>query len=155
MQPDRSAPEKRERKSWLGALAAIKILETRPDVTLPALCHELAAAHGNKIALSGPEHDVTYDQLSERINRYASWANMHAQPGETISILMPNSPDYAAAWLGISQAGCAAALLNTALPADAVVHCILAAASNTLIFSVRFLTVVEACMDLLPATMRY
>jgi fatty-acyl-CoA synthase len=151
----RSTPEKLERTSWLGALAAIRILETRPDVNLPALCHEMAAVHGERIALSGLDLQLSYGQLSEAISRYAGWAAMQAQPGETISLLMPNGPDYAAIWLGISQAGCVAALLNTTLAADALVHCITAASSSVLIFSEQFLPVVEAARPLLPAAMRY
>jgi fatty-acyl-CoA synthase len=148
--------DKLERKSWLGALAAVKILEIRPDVTLPALCHELAGAHGPRAALIGERERLRYDELSEKIDRYAAWAEGEGfPPGETITLLMENCPEYAAIWLGVSQAGCVTALLNTALAVDGLVHCINAASSKTLIFSVTFLPVVEAVMKRLPATMRY
>jgi fatty-acyl-CoA synthase len=148
--------DKLERKSWLGALAAVKILETRPDVTLPALCHELAAAHGARAALIGERERLCYYELSEKIDRYAAWAERAGfPPGETITLLMENCPEYAAIWLGVSQAGCVTALLNTALAVDGLVHCINAASSETLIFSAAFLPIVAAAMKRLPATMRY
>jgi fatty-acyl-CoA synthase len=155
VKPKRSNRNAEELKSWLGALAAIKILETRPDVTLPTLCHELAATHGETPALIGAHETLTYSALSAAINRYAGWAAAQARPGETISLLMPNCPEYAAIWLGISQAGCATALLNTSLAADGLVHCITAAASDILMFSASFLPVVEAAMPRLPPDMRY
>ena len=44
--------------------------------------------------------------------------------GETVCLLMPNRPEYMAAWIGITSAGGVAALINTNLVGTALAHCI-------------------------------
>lgn len=151
-----SEGKKLELKAWLGALEAVKVLETRKDVTLPALIHEMAVAHGERPALIGERDRLSYAHLSARLKRYANWAQSKGLgAGDTICLLMPNCPEYPAIWLGLTQAGCAVALLNTTLDGDALAHCITAAASKNLIFSKAFLPVIEAAKGRLPATMQY
>jgi fatty-acyl-CoA synthase len=47
--------------------------------------------------------------------------------------MMPNCPEYAAIWLGLSRAGCIVALINTNLTGDALLHSVRAAGSTRLI----------------------
>ena len=51
---------------------------------------------------------------------------------------MQNCPDYVAIWLGLTQAGCVAALLNTNLRGDALLHCIAASGAGELIAAPQF-----------------
>ena len=54
------------------------------------------------------------------MNRYACWALASGtKPDDTVSLLMPTRTDYVAAWLGISQVGGVAALINTKLAGSA------------------------------------
>jgi len=148
--------QKLERQSWLGALESVSVLQARPDATLPALCHELAQTHGDRQALCDEHQSLSFAALGGRVSGYARWAlAQDLGPGQTVGLLMHNSAEYAAIWLGLSQAGCAVALLNTSLAADALVHCVTAAASSHLVFAACFLPVVQAAMLRLPAAMRY
>ena len=68
---------------------------------------------------------LSYRALAARANRYARWALAQGlAKGETVGLLMPNRPDYMAAWLGISRIGGVVALLNTNLTGQALAHCI-------------------------------
>jgi fatty-acyl-CoA synthase len=126
-----ATPEKRARNAWLRALAAIQILDD-PAVTLPSLLPGLAETHGDAPALIGPDHHLTYKTLAAAANRAAHWAETQP-PGATIALLMPNSPDYAAIWLGITSTGRIAALLNINLTGAALTHAIKAANATQII----------------------
>ena len=141
----RASNSKSELKSWIGALHAVKILADRPDLTLPAICHQNAITFGERPALSGEAETLSYQALSDRVNAYATWALAQGiEKGETICLLMENCPEFAAIWLGLTQTGCIVALINSNLSVDGVAHCIKAAGSRRLIFSAAFLAVAGA-----------
>jgi len=73
------------------------------------------ARHGHRVALSGAE-DVTYAELADRVAR-ASGAlqQLGVRAGERVLILMRDTPEFAAAWLGAVRLGAVAVALNTKL----------------------------------------
>jgi fatty-acyl-CoA synthase len=111
-------------KAWLRALEATAPIATHPDRTLPAIIDELATRFGDAPALISDRETLSYRALAARANRYARWALAHGvAKGDTVGLLMPNRPDYMAAWLGISRIGGVVALLNTNLTGRALAHC--------------------------------
>jgi fatty-acyl-CoA synthase len=64
--------------------------------------------------------------------------------------MMPNRPEYAAIWLGLTRARCVVALLNTNLVGEALLHGVRAAGSTRLIVAGAFSPVVAAIADQLP-----
>ena len=143
-------------RAWVRALEAIKIMEEKPDATLSSLFNDLADIYGVNLALIGEHDQLNYRQLAERSNRYAHWALAQGlADGDAVCLLMPNCPDYTAAWLGLTQVGCVVALINTNLVGDALVHCICAAASTALIVAASLLPSVSAIMARLPIATRY
>jgi fatty-acyl-CoA synthase len=112
-------------KAWLRALEMTAPIAANPARTLPAMLDALAAAHGDAPALVSDAETLSYRALAARANRYARWALAQGlTKGETVGLLMPNRPDYMAAWLGISRVGGVVALLNTNLTGRALAHCI-------------------------------
>jgi fatty-acyl-CoA synthase len=112
-------------KAWLRALEMTAPIAANPARTLPAMLDALAAAHGDAPALVSDAETLSYRALAARANRYARWALAQGlAKGETVGLLMPNRPDYMAAWLGISRVGGVVALLNTNLTGRALAHCI-------------------------------
>src|SRR5262249_60210962 len=88
-------------KAWLRALELTAPIAANPARTLPAMLDELAAAHGDAPALMSDAETLSYRALAARANRYARWALAQGlAKGETVGLLMPNRPDYMAAWLG-------------------------------------------------------
>lgn len=108
-------------KAWI---RAIDYTRRSADVILPGIIEQLAEAHGDSIALVGQTENLTYSDLSQRVNGYARWAIEHRLRGETIALLMLNCPDYAAIWMGLTRVGCKVVLLNTNLGREALIHCL-------------------------------
>jgi len=112
-------------KAWLRALEMTAPIAANPSRTLPAMLDALADQHGGAPALISERETLSYRALAARANRYARWAlAQNLGKGETVGLLMPNRPDYMAAWLGITRVGGVVALLNTHLTGRALAHCI-------------------------------
>jgi fatty-acyl-CoA synthase len=111
-----------------GAFRALKMttpIARNPTRVFPAVIEELADRFGDAPALISDRERFTYRALAERANRYARWARReNLAKGETVCLLMPNRPEYMAAWIGITSAGGVAALINTNLIGTALAHCI-------------------------------
>ena len=105
-------------KAWLRALEMTAPIAANPGRTLPAIIDELAGRHGDAPALLSDRETLSYRELAARANRYARWALAQGlAKGDSVCLLMPNRPEYLAAWLGITRVGGVVALLNTNLTA--------------------------------------
>ncbi len=112
-------------KAWLRALELTAPIAANPTRTLPAMLDELADQRGDAPALIAEAATLSNRALAARANRYARWAlPQNLAKGESVGLLMPNRPDYMAAWLGIGRVGGVVALLNTNLTGRALAHCI-------------------------------
>ncbi|HEX4409292.1 MAG TPA: long-chain-acyl-CoA synthetase [Xanthobacteraceae bacterium] len=112
-------------RDWLRALEATAPVANNPQRTLPDVIEEQAQQRGSAEALISARSTLSYRALGERVNRYARWALHHqVQPGETVSLMLPNQPDYFAIWLGITKVGGVVALINTQLRGTSLAHCI-------------------------------
>src|ERR1700716_3881016 len=121
-------------KAWLRALEMTAPIAANPTRTLPAIIDELAKAHGEKPALLSDRETLSYRALAARANRYARWALAQGvAKGDTVGLLMPNRPEYMAAWLGITRVGGVVSLLNTNLAGRSLAHCIEVAAPRQII----------------------
>lgn len=121
------------------ALERTASIERQPRRTLPVVIEELAERHGATPALVAPGLSLSYRGLSQRANRYARWAlGQGLRPGDVVCLLLENSPDYLAAWLGLGRAGVSAALLNTHLSGEPLQHSIRIVAPRALIAGAAF-----------------
>ena len=112
-------------KAWLRALEMTAPIAANPTRTLPAMLDELAEKHGDAPALLDDRETLSYRALAARANRYARWALARGvSKGDTVGLMMPNCPDYMAAWLGITRVGGVVALINTNLTGRALAHCV-------------------------------
>ncbi|MFE1601219.1 long-chain-acyl-CoA synthetase [Methylobacterium sp. ID0610] len=124
---------------WLGALERTSRIGAQPWRTLPRVVDDLGLAHGEAPALIGEHGSLSHAGLAERARRYARWGLAEGiRAGETVALLMPNGPDYMAAWLGLSRIGARVALLNTNLTGASLAHCIAEATPRHLIVGERF-----------------
>src|SRR3977135_169432 len=121
-------------KAWPRALVMRARISAHPARTLPAIIDDLAEAHGDAPALMSDRETFSYRTLAARANRYARWAlAQDVAKGDTVGLLMPNCPDYMAAWLGITRVGGIVSLLNTNLAGRSLAHCIEVAAPRQVI----------------------
>jgi len=74
------------------------------------------ARHAARIALRCGAESVTYAELSARVaHAAAAFASLGVTPGERVLLLLRDTPEFAAAWLGAVRAGAVSIGLNTKL----------------------------------------
>jgi acyl-coenzyme A synthetase/AMP-(fatty) acid ligase len=74
------------------------------------------ARHGARTALICGDESVSYARLAERVARSSgALATLGVRPGDRVLILMRDTPEFAAAWLGAVRAGAVAVALNNKL----------------------------------------
>ncbi len=109
----------------LRTLSKITDVAKHPDRTYPQVLRKLAEEHGDRLALISDREQMTYRQYDRRGDQYARWALANGiAKGDVVALMMPNRPEYLAAWLGITRAGGVVALLNTNLTGTALAHCV-------------------------------
>jgi fatty-acyl-CoA synthase len=112
-------------KAWARALQLTAPIAANRDRILPTMIDEVAAANGDAPAVLSDSGCLSYGALVGRSNQYARWAIAQGvAAGDVVCLLMPNRPDYLAAWLGITRVGGVVALLNTNLTGRSLGHCI-------------------------------
>lgn len=77
----------------------------------------IAEGRGNRIAIECGDARVTYSQLLERVNRFASAlsARLDVRPEERVMLLLTDGPEFACAFFGTLKAGAVAVPVNTLL----------------------------------------
>jgi fatty-acyl-CoA synthase len=123
-------------RAWARALALTAPIVRQPHRVLSTVIDEIAVRSGNAPALLSDCECLTFRALADRSDRYARWAIGHGlSKGDVVALLMPNRPEYMAAWLGITRIGGIVALLNTNVSGPALAHCINLAAPSHVIAS--------------------
>lgn len=80
---------------------------------------------GDAEAIWTSSGSLSWNQLYERVNRYAQWfLSLDVKPGDIVVLYMANSSDYMCAWYGLMAIGAAPAGLNTNLASKALIHCV-------------------------------
>ncbi len=148
----RAAGQDTASRAWARALANIGQLAPGAQLFAERL-DALAQLQGDRLALSGPEGALSYHALAALKTRVAAWARQHVSPGEVVALLMPNHHTYPAIWAGLNQAGAVAALINTNLRQDGLVHAIGSAGAAHLIVHEALLRSVLPVAERLPPTM--
>jgi 3-hydroxybenzoate/4-hydroxybenzoate---CoA ligase len=75
------------------------------------------ARHGERIALLCGEATTTYAELATQVRAAsAALGALGVAPGDRVLLLMRDTPQFAAAWLGAVRAGAVAVALNHRLP---------------------------------------
>jgi fatty-acyl-CoA synthase len=139
-------------KIWLKAIELTSRIETDPQRLFPDVVEDHAARQPERPALLSDSETLSYGILANRINRYARWAlRAGIKSGDTVCLLMPNRPDYLAAWLGIAKVGGVVALINTKLVGRSLSHCIDVAEADHVILDAELAATFETALpDLNP-----
>ena len=117
---------------------------------LAALIEGVATRTPDAAALLSADATLSYAELAARSRRYTRWAlEQGFAPGAAIGLLASNSPDYAAAWIGLIRAGVAVALLNPQLAPEGLAHALRVVQASSLIVdrSARSLAAEAAAME--------
>ena len=112
-------------QAWVRALSATAAIGAQGPATLPQLIEHLGEQFSTAPALLSAQCTYDYRQLADATRRYARWGRSQGlAAGDVVGLLMHNSPEYLALWLGLTRMGVSVALLNTQLRAGALAHCI-------------------------------
>ena len=134
----------------VNALRATTHIGRNPTRVFPNVVTELAEKFGDAKALLSDRETFSYRVLEERCNRYARWAmEQNLAKGETVCLLMPNRPEFLAAWIGITRRGGVVALLNTNLIGPSLAHCIDIVAPKHIIVAAELLDAFMSAQPLL------
>jgi fatty-acyl-CoA synthase len=132
----RPRPKPSAAKSWLKAIELTSRIEADPRRLFADIVEDWSERQPDCPGLISETETFSYRTLAERINRYARWAlSAGIGAGDTVCLLMPNRPDYIAAWLGITRVGGVAALINTKLVGLSLSHCINVADADHIILA--------------------
>jgi long-chain acyl-CoA synthetase len=84
-----------------------------PDRPLPWLLDEAARRYGANVAIEYYGMQLTYNQLSLSADRFArALVRLGVQPGDRVSICLPNVPQFPIAFYGVLKAGAIAVPTN-------------------------------------------
>jgi fatty-acyl-CoA synthase len=134
-------------KSWLKAIELTSRIEANPHRLFADIVDEWAERQPERPGLLSDHQTLSYRALAERVNRYARWAlSAGIGAGDVVCLFMPGSPDYIAAWLGITRVGGVAALVNTRLVGRSLSHCIDVAKADHVIVGDELAGVLEEAL---------
>jgi fatty-acyl-CoA synthase len=95
---------------------ALKLLDSKPDLTIPSQIALHAENNPNSVAIYFEGDEITFGDLIKRANKYAQWFVDNKMPrGGVVALMMENRPEFLACWIGITQVGGTVALINTNL----------------------------------------
>jgi fatty-acyl-CoA synthase len=112
-------------KAWTRALEMTAQSARQPLRTLPIVIEEGVQRFGDAPAVLSDEQCLSHRELAQRCNRYARWGLQQGlAKGDVVGLLMENSPEYLAVWIGLTRLGVVVSLLNVHLRAGALLHAI-------------------------------
>ncbi len=92
----------------------------------------------------------TFAALNEKANRFAhGLAALGARPGELVTVMMANSPQFMYAWFGILKLGAVEVPINTAFRGPGLTHLITICKTRFLILDERYLEQIAEISDTL------
>jgi fatty-acyl-CoA synthase len=147
--------EKSAHSAWARALEKTAAIGRHPATTLPVLIETLADKFGAAPALISERQTLSYRGLAEQADRYALWAlRQNLAFGDVVCLLMSNSPEYLAVWLGITKVGGTVSLINTHLVGTSLAHCIRTVAPKHVIAGAELAERLAPIHQQLPAAVK-
>ncbi|XP_065907543.1 long-chain fatty acid transport protein 4-like [Dysidea avara] len=111
--------------------------------TILDLFNRTLVKHRNKPAILYEDQIWTFQDLEEYSNSVANYFHSEGFTfGDTVAILLENSPEYVGLWLGMAKIGIHTALINTNLSGDGLLHCISVSGAKCLVYGGEFSEVV-------------
>ena len=108
-------------------------------IIIPDLFVRTAAKHKDKPAILYEDEVWTFQDLENYSNAVANYfRNEGYTCGDTVAMVLENSPEYVALWLGMAKIGVHAALINTNLRGDALLHCVNISDAKAVVYGKQF-----------------
>jgi acyl-CoA synthetase (AMP-forming)/AMP-acid ligase II len=115
----------KERETYDRYLAKAEEVWKNEHQSVGIYVEQLAEAHPDKIALYFEDKSWTWKEFNEESNKISNFfSNLGLKPGDTIAVIMENSPNYFFVTTGINKIQGISALVNINLRRQALVHSI-------------------------------
>ena len=116
---------------------------------IPDIFVRTAAKHKDKPAILYEDEVWTFQDLENYSNAVANYfRNEGYTCGDTVAMVLENSPEYVALWLGMAKIGIHAALINTNLRGDGLLHCVNVSDAKAVVYGKQF---AEAVATIVPS----
>ncbi|XP_053138290.1 long-chain fatty acid transport protein 4 [Hemicordylus capensis] len=129
----------------------------RQKYTIPKLFQETVQRHPEKVALvfQGTDESWTFRQLDEYSNKVANYLYEQGfRSGDVIALFMESRNQYVGLWLGMAKIGVEAALLNSHVRQESLLHCINISHSKAVIFGSELADAVREVQSSLGKSLR-
>src|ERR1019366_6294468 len=113
----------------------------RLNATDELLGPALARGQANDTAILFGDIAVTYGELAGNVNRFGNALKPHLAAGARALLLLKDSPDFVAAFLGITRIGAIAVPLNTRSSANDLAFVMEDSEANVLLVESEFLSI--------------
>jgi citronellyl-CoA synthetase len=115
----------KERAAYDRYLLEVKKLEDNPNQSVGIYVEQFAETKPDKIALYFKDKSWTWKEFNEESNLYANFfLKKGLKPGDTIALMMENSPEYLFFTTGINKIQGISALVNINQRGQALIHSI-------------------------------
>src|SRR4051812_6422016 len=119
-------------------------MSAEPRTVLASLTRA-AEAWPDRPALVFDEEPLTYRQLEQLSRQYlGELQQLDIEPGETVLVMLGNSPDFVGIWLALASGGYVEVPVNTALVGETLRHVILDSGARMILTEPEF---VERIVD--------
>ncbi|OWR45591.1 long-chain fatty acid transport protein 1-like [Danaus plexippus] len=116
----------------------------RKDYTVPDIFHEIVVKHPKKPCFLLQDEVWTFEEVEEFSLRVSAVLKLKGvKKGDIVGLLVNNSPQMPALWLGNARLGGITPLINTNQRGNTLIHSISIAKCNVLIFSDEYLSVIQ------------
>ena len=142
--------------SWRRALAKTQNIINNKSLVLPLVVEQVAERFDTPPAFLSERETISYRTLADRSRGYAFWALQQGlKTGDVVCLIMENSPDYMAIWLGLTRVGAIVSLINTNLVGDGLAYSVNLVAPKALIVGIECLDKLDALRTRLGPGIRF
>jgi len=121
----------------------------RMNATDEILGPTLARGHGSDIAIIFGADRLTYNALNDRVNRFGNALKAHAAKADRAILLLKDTPDFVAAFLGIMRIGAVAVPISTRASAKDIAFTIVDSGAKVLVLDDEFLPLYEQALTII------
>jgi len=116
--------------------------------TLGYILEDTTRKHPDKTFFYFENDQFTYDEVNKRVNQVANgYISLGVKKGDTVSIMLPNCPEFVFNWFGLAKLGAVDSSINTAFKGDLLRHVILLSDTKVLLVHGDFLERVIRIQD--------
>lgn len=119
-----------------------RIVNASDEILGPTLAH----GRGGDVAILFRDEAITYQQLDAQVNRFANALPPFLDKGDRALLLLKDSPDFVAAFLGVMRIGAVAVPVSTRTAAEDLAFVLTDSEAKALILDDEFLPLFEQAM---------